>query len=80
MPSIASLSVEVRPDGIAATTRQLGDLDKAGQKTNNTVSKMAGVWKAAIAASPDDAVAIKQHVMDFVLHTAAVAFWAESCG
>lgn len=50
MPSIASLSVEVRPDGIAATTRQLEGLDKAGAKTNNTVSKMAGVWKAAIAA------------------------------
>lgn len=50
MPSIASLSVEVRPDGIAATTRQLESLDKAGAKTNNTVSKMAGVWKAAIAA------------------------------
>lgn len=50
MPSIASLSVEVRPDGIAATTRQLESLDKAGAKTNNTVSKMAGIWKAAIAA------------------------------
>ncbi|PZQ31016.1 MAG: hypothetical protein DI562_06070 [Stenotrophomonas acidaminiphila] len=50
MTDLATLRVNVTSAGITTATRELDNLDKAGERTNTTVSKMAGVWKAAIAA------------------------------
>src|SRR3990167_3196601 len=50
MADLASLGIRVTTQGVSESARELDKLDKAGQRSGNTASKLAGVWKAAFAA------------------------------
>ncbi|WP_213600763.1 tape measure protein [Pseudoxanthomonas japonensis] len=50
MADLATLGIRVSTQGVSESARELDKLDKAGQRTGNTASKLAGVWKAAFAA------------------------------